>query len=292
MIRPALAALAALGALMAAPANASEPGTAAAEEPGGEIVVEGQTEKEVREFLWRAIAPVSGRKVARRDAPVCFAFDNVDASLEAALRARIAENLTAIGSELAAPGCTPNATVAFPRSAQAFVEWLKDKQPQVFGSLYGAELKRLVRTPRVAYSWHRLPEKADQIERQRNNSVAFIRADETAGGLAAEMGTPAISHSFTVIEAGAIEGLTITQLADYITVQSLVMLEPEMRGAVPASSILGLFGEKGANPAAPEEMSQVDRVLLGVLYRKGRGAFTPNAIRAEVVRELAKGAGE
>ncbi len=67
------------------------------------------------------------------------------------------------------------------------MNWLRDKQPQVFGSLYSAELRPFVRTPRVAYSWHYLPEKADQLERQRNNSVAFIRADETAGGLAAEV---------------------------------------------------------------------------------------------------------
>jgi hypothetical protein len=33
-------------------------------------------------------------------------------------------------------------------------------------------------------------------------------------------------------------------------------------------------------------------VMLGVLYRKGRGDFTPGAIRAEVARELSKGARE
>jgi hypothetical protein len=289
MIRPAILPIAALAMSLAGPASAAE---TTAEEPAGEIIVEGQTERQVREFLWRAITPVSGRKVARRDEPVCFVFDNIDAGLEAALRARIAENLAAVGSELAAPGCTPNATVAFPRSAPAFVKWLQNKQPQVFGSLYGAELRRFVRTQRVAYAWHHLPEKADQLERQRSNSVAFIRADESAGGLAAQAGTPAISHSFTVIEAGAIEGLTINQLADYITVQSLVMLEPEMRDEVPASSILRLFDKKGADPEAPDEMSQVDRVMLGVLYRKGRGDFTPGAIRAEVARELSKGARE
>jgi hypothetical protein len=283
MIRPAILSLA---ALLSAPATAET-----AEEPG-EIIVEGQAEKQVREFLWGALTPVSGRKVARRDEPLCIVFDNIDAGLEAALRTRIAENLAAIGSELAVPGCTPNATVAFPRSAPAFVQWLEETQPQVFGSLYGAEQRRFARTPRVAYTWHYLPEKADQIERQRNNSVAFFRADETAGGLAGQIGTPAIARSFTVIESSAIDGLTTTQLADYVTLQAMVMLEPEMRESPPSSSILSLFGQTGANTQAPEELSKVDRVLLGVIYRKGRGSFTPSAIRAEVARELAKGTGE
>ncbi|AUX69043.1 hypothetical protein CHX26_05595 [Porphyrobacter sp. HT-58-2] len=290
MIRPALFSLAALLASAGA-AHASTAAEAEAEAPEelGEIIVEGQTEKEVREFLWRAITPVSGRKVARRDGPVCMVFDDINAELEAALRARIAETLAAIGNELAAPGCTPNATVAFPRGAPAFVRWLEDEQPKVFGSLYGAELRRFTRTPRVAYNWHYLPEKADQIERQRNNSVAFFRADENAGGLAGQIGTPAIARSFTVIDASAIDGLTVNQLADYITMQAMVMLEPEVRDEVPASSILRLFDQQGSNPAAAEELSQVDRVMLGVIYRKGRGSFTPSAIRAEVARELAKG---
>jgi hypothetical protein len=292
MIRPALLSLAALFAPLSALSSAeTQVAESVAEDPAsqGEIIVEGQTEKQVREFLWRTLAPMSGRKVARRDEAVCLGFDNIDASLEGALRSRIAENLAAIGSELAAPGCSVNATVAFPRSAPAFIKWLQNERPTVFESLYRAEQRRLVRTPRAAYTWHYLPEKADQLERQRNNSVAFFRADETAGGLAGQMGTPAISHSFTVIEAGAIEGLTINQVADYITMQALVMFEPGVREEVPASSILRLFDEKGANPAAPEKMSQIDRAILGVLYRPGRGSFSPNAIRAEVARELAKG---
>ena len=289
MIRFALLPLAALIASAGVPAGAAA-ASGPEEDPQetGEIIVEGQTERQVREFLWRTITPVSGRRVAKREEAVCLGFDNIDAELEGLLRARIAENLAAIGSALVEPGCTVNAMVAFPRSASAFVKWLQGKQPQVFNSLYGAELRRFLRTPRVAYTWHYLPEKADRIERQRNNSVAFFRVDENAGGLSGQTGTPAISHSFTVIEAAAIEGLTINQLADYITVQSLVMLEPDMREEIPASSILRLFDEKGANPQAPEQMSQVDRVLLGVLYRPGRASYTPSAIRAEVARELAR----
>lgn len=65
MIRPALASLAAMLAPLPALADT-------AEEPNGAIIVEGQTAQQVREFLRRAITPVSGRKVARRDAPVCF----------------------------------------------------------------------------------------------------------------------------------------------------------------------------------------------------------------------------
>jgi hypothetical protein len=73
----------------------------------GEIIVQGTTEKEIRNFVWRAITPMSGRKIAVRSDPVCMSFDNIDKTLEAALRQRIAENLATVGRELAGPGCKP-----------------------------------------------------------------------------------------------------------------------------------------------------------------------------------------
>ncbi len=65
--------------------------------PTGEIIVEGTTEKEIRGFVWRSVTSMSGRKIAVRSAPVCLGFDNITAELEEQLRARIAENLSAVG---------------------------------------------------------------------------------------------------------------------------------------------------------------------------------------------------
>lgn len=264
----------------------------------GEIIVEGTTEKEIRNFVWRSITSMSGRKIAIRAEPMCISFDNIDAELERQLRQRIAENLATIGTRLEDPGCTVNTAVAFPRDAHAFVNWLWKKKPQVFGALYSPERRRHIRPQRMAYNWHYVAGKGDMRETQRAGGTlddVWQRTLFFTGGVSSaesrivqQLGTDAISHSFTVIQASALEGITPTQLADYITMHALVTFEPGVRAEVPQGSILRLFDENGANELAAEEMSAVDRVVLSTLYRSGRSYFSAGLIRDEIARTATK----
>lgn len=274
---------------------------------GGEIIVQGTTEKEIRDFVWRSMTSMSrscrfsnicGRTVPVRSAPVCLGFDNINAELESQLRQRIAENLSAVGTELAPSGCQVNAAVAFPRDAHAFMRWLNSNKRQVFGAMYEPERRRHVRPRRMAYNWHYVPEKAMMRENQRSggeladlwvqSQILFNALGNAATTLSRELRTDTISHSFTVIQASAIDGISPTQLADYITMHALVMFEPGVRDEVPQGSILRLFDDKGANVAAAEEMSTVDRVVLSTLYRSGRSFFNAGLIRAEIARAAMK----
>jgi hypothetical protein len=283
--------------------------------PTGEIIVEGIREKDIRNFVWRGVTEMSGGKIAVRDETLCLSFDSIDETLEAALRERIAANLATVGRRLEEPGCYPNAFVAFPSDAHAYMSWLNDNRRYYFASMYEPERRRHVRPRRVAYNWHYVPEKAMMREFQRGGGfnpggsaglgygVGFQRfllgsqwsrmgyndrgseyLQSIASPRVAQLETIGISHSFTVIEAGAVEGLSSTQLADYITMHALVMFEPGMREEVPQGSILRLFDERGANPAAAEEMSAVDRVVLSTLYREGHSRFNAGLIRNEITR--------
>lgn len=120
--------------------------------PTGEIIVQGTTEKEIRNFVWRSITAMSGRKIAVRSAPVCIVFDNITAEFEEQLRQRIAENLAAIGTELAQPGCKVNAAVTFPRDAHAFMRWLNSNKRHMFGAMYEPERRRHALQRRLAYN--------------------------------------------------------------------------------------------------------------------------------------------
>jgi hypothetical protein len=274
----------------------------------GEIIVQGTTEKEIRNFVWRSITPMSRscrtamrctRTVAVRSAPVCLSFDNISNELEGQLRQRIAENLSAIGTELAQPGCQVNAAVTFPRDANAFMRWLNSNKRQIFGAMYEPERRRHALQRRLAYNWHYVPEKAAMRDYQRAGGqltdswvlqqILLNALGSTVIPLSRQLGTDTISHSFTVIEASAIDGVSPTQLADYITMHALVMFEPGVREEIPAGSILRLFADKGANPEAAEEMSAVDRVVLSTIYRRGRNFFDAGLIRAEVARTAMQG---
>ncbi|HSF11684.1 MAG TPA: hypothetical protein VLA50_01820, partial [Erythrobacter sp.] len=81
-------------ALVLAPAAALmaqdiAPATAPVEETvGNEIVVEGYTEKEVREFLWRSLTE-TGEVVTKRASSVCIGIDNAAEELATPIRAHI-----------------------------------------------------------------------------------------------------------------------------------------------------------------------------------------------------------
>jgi hypothetical protein len=287
----------------------------------GEIIVQGTTEKDIRNFVWRGVTEMTGGKIAVRDETLCLSFDSIDETLEAALRERIAANLATVGRTLEEPGCHPNAFVAFPSDAHAYMGWLNDNRRYYFDSMYEPERRRHVRPRRVAYNWHYVPDKAIMRGMQRGgagfnpsgsadfaygvgygryllgsqwNRMGFNdRGSEylqsIISPLVAQLETIRISHSFTVIEAGAVEGLSSTQLADYITMHALVMFEPGVPKEVPPGSILRLFDERGANPAAAEEMSAVDRVVLSTLYREGHSRFNAGLIRNEITRTAKRG---
>lgn len=269
----------------------------------GEIIVQGYTQEDVREFLYGAIVE-SSDTIARRDRPICLGIDNVPAELVDLLTRRIAANLAPIGLKLAEPGCRINTAVVFHRDAHGFVQWLDRKQPAAFGALYKPEKRRIIGPARAAYNWHYIGRDARQAEANRQ-AVPFVGS--RGGGLFAPNGggfdglkasrvvvgapTTYSDVSFTVIDLDAIDGLTIEQIGDYLTMQMLVEFKPGFPPDTPGDSILTLFGDRGANPDAPPEMSPLDRAVLAELY-SGQQNRSAGWIRAAIARRTIAGLDE
>lgn len=285
-------------ALVPAPslmAQDSAPETPSADEATSEIIVEGYTEKEVRDFLWRSVIP-TGRVIAKRTGPVCVGIDNVPAALSQPLKARIESNLETLGIERDKPGCKVNAVIAFDRDAHGFVNALSRYEGgAAFQALYLPEMRRLIKPVRPAYNWHYMNlEMLEQflgtgqpLTRQgASNGRGFqgVSFDGLAGSRLAVYATPAeISKTFSVVDIDTIDGITIEQLGDYLTMHMLVEFRPDAKGWVPADSILNLFTPSGANPDAPPEMSALDRIIVREMY-KTRGNYGNGAIRNSIAR--------
>lgn len=259
----------------------------------GEIVVKGYTEKEVRDFLWRALE-TDGRVMTRRTDPICVGIDNAPSALAEAIKARIEANLTAFDIPLGEPGCKANAVVVFHSRAHAFVNMLeKQGSGAAFWSMYLPQKRRLIKPVRQAYAWHFLPEKARRLDASRNQPAAGRQPGEVAiqqpagfepGGRILSNQQPSISsHSFAVIDTDAIDGLTIEQVGDWLTMRMLVDVRPETGERVPADSILNLFTPTGSNPDAPAGLSRLDRALLTQLYGR-RWDYRVGAVRASAAR--------
>lgn len=280
-------------ASLSAQENPSEPPAAQADE--NEIIVEGYTEKEVRTFLWRSMIP-TGRVVAKRNGSVCVGIDNVPTELSAPLKARIERNLDAVGVARDAPGCKVNAVIVFDRDAHRFVNILsRYKGGAAFGALYLPETRRLIKPVRPVYNWHYLNLRpipqflgTDQplVRQGAINGRGFQATgfDAGAGSRLSVYADPAeISKTFSVVDIDTLDGITIEQLGDYLTMQMLVEFRPDAKGWIPADSILNLFTPSGANPDAPPEMSALDRIILREMY-KTRGNYGNGAIRNSIAR--------
>jgi hypothetical protein len=259
-----------------------------------EIIVEGYTEKEVRNFLWRAVIE-TGNVMAKRDAAVCVGIDNAPDALSGPLRQRIEGNLKSLDIEIGAPGCKANALIVFDRDAHRFVNWLADQNAGVaFVSLYLPERRRLIKPVRPVYNWHvtdlgprqQLLGRGQALTQQgAEGGRGFQGAEFDPGGRILAQFTPAeTSLTFSVVDYDAIEGLTIEQLGDYLTMQMLVEFRPDMHGSVPRDSILNLFNDKGSDPDAAPEMSALDRVILSEIYGN-RQNFGAGAVRASIARK-------
>lgn len=290
-------------ALMLFPASASiaqDSASAVADPPtdtaesSGEIIVEGYTEKQVRNFLWRAVIE-TGNVIAKRTDPICVGIDNAPAELAEPVKARIEANLDAFKIERAEPGCRANAIVVFDRNAHGFVNWLDKQNAGVaFGALFLPEKRRLIKPERPVYSWHVIKGAATNqflgspqplSQQGASGSVGFQGAGFEPGGRLASSSLPADSQmTFSVVDTDAIDGITIEQLGDYLTMQMLVEFKPDLGEAVPPDSILNLFTPTGTDPDAAPEMSALDRTILNEIYG-GRGSFRPGAVRASIARK-------
>ncbi len=272
-------------------AQDSAPAAPPTDEITNEIIVEGYTEKEVRNFLWRALID-TGNVLAKRKDPVCIGIDNAPGNLATPLRARIEANLDSLDIPRGEPGCTVNAVIVFDKDAHGFVNWLaKQDAGIVYASLYLPERKRLIKPVRPAYNWHFL--KAGQQQRLlgpgqsltqqgASGGRGFQAAEFDPGGrILADTFPAETGKTFSVVDYDAIDGITIEQLGDYLTMQMLVELHPGTGSSVPADSILRLFTETGSNPEAPPEMSALDRTILSEIYG-GRGNYRVGAVRTSI----------
>lgn len=260
---------------------------------GNEIIVEGYTEKQVRNFLWRSIIE-TGSVIAKRSGAICVGIDNAPDVLAQPLRERIETNLRSLDIETLPQGCRANSIIVFDRNAHGFVKWLeKQNAGAAFRALYLPEKRRLINPVRPVYNWHVIKGAENSqflgagqpISRQGAANTSFQGAGFNPGGRILASALPADSRmTFSVVDYDAIDGITIEQLGDYLTMQMLVEFRPDMHGSVPPDSILNLFNATGSDPDAAPQMSALDRTILSEIY-SARSSFRPGAVRASIARK-------
>lgn len=214
-----------------------------------------------------ALARGAEEPLPRFEDPICPGVAGLDTEAAELMVGRIRQNAEALGRKMAeAEGCRPNLIVDFVANGHAFVQLMDRDESYAFDEMEPADRKALLeeRGPVHVVSRVATHTRDGTPVYSERNLVNVPQASMWMAHSKIYTGTQRnIVHALVLIDRAATRGLTLDQLADYVTMRALVY-NPPAAGTTGADSILNLF----AAPAArrPATLTGYDRALLGALY--------------------------
>jgi hypothetical protein len=176
---------------------------------------------------------------------------------------RIRYNAHQLGVRIQDDGCTPNLLVVFSTDSQASMQDLVDSNPWVFSHVREPEQRRML-APGPVHVF-------TQIEPRTRDGMPIGQArDLTAPPVSHQAMAHSILYTSTrrdivgatiIFDRDEIGGMTVGQLADYVTMRGLAQTQPPTDIAM--NSILSLFNPTGPYP---EGLTDFDRAYLRALY--------------------------
>ncbi len=251
-------------------------GTAHAQTPDaqpGDIVVQGQAEQSLRGLLEDILATARDDQLARFNTPICPQALGMRASYRLAIEKRIRENVRKIGLKTAKPGCRGNLIAIVSEEPPDLIAYFNRKVPGLFDALRKAERADLEQSQGPVWAWqavtttdsHGLP---PRIDNKWDAKATRIGANTRQTFLA----------SFVILDVDEIDGLTLQQLADFITIRSLAKVRESAATRHDRPTILTLFSDKAEGRTPAPELAAADLSMLRALYA------TPAALSAKEQR--------
>lgn len=271
-----------LAAFSAVPSQGAKPADAP-------IIVTGDRlpEKEQVRKLSRAITPYVSRDEAmpRFADPVCFITAGLPRSYLLEIANRLAIDAKEAGIALAGEKCRPNVAVLFVDNGAVELEQYRKVYPRLFGSMDAASVRAVIAQEGPAHAWW-----VSQRVSSDGRPMTISSLPGGASGLATVRVSTAsmlvlptrqdVQFAVITIDRSALNGLSLTQIADYAAMRTL-------GGARPApgtgnATILGLF-DGDATP--PPELSAFDRAYLKTVY-EGQGNLKSGTRMNHIVRNI------
>jgi hypothetical protein len=296
-------ALLAVAAVAGQPSNSDPPvsqplnGAASAELP--QITIEAQrqeTERRVHDFVSRVALVSHYESLARWNTPICPMVVGLPRNYGEFVLTRISDVAASAGAPLAPRNCQVNLVVLVTSNpTESLKAWLARVDHRNFTGDHSIQIKRFLDTQRVIRVWYN--EQAGGA-----NGSALTPGQPTPGspcpGLKSSAGAPVncladdtrlertavwgISSVIEVVDADAIRGLQIGQVADYIAMVGLAEFNLDADvGAAP--TILRLFKVPGE--AKPSSLSDWDKAYLEALYRVGQTSMLQTGL---IIQSMAR----
>lgn len=198
--------------------------------------------------------------------PLCPGVMGMKDAGAAVLIDRIRAHARALDVPLAGDdGCNPNLVVVIADGGQLSMAALQQKSPHLFASLTPAERRELTEDTGPVHAWN-LTEMRTRDGMQMGGKQGLVKPPVVSMWMAhSKIYIPVrtdIIASFILLDRAAVQGKTLMQLADYVTMRGLAQTRPP-EAATAMDTILTLFDGEEPHPAA---MTHFDSAYLAALY--------------------------
>ena len=253
------------------------------------IVVTGDkaSRNSVRDFV-RDLTPLRSGGLGRFEDDVCPIVHGLAPQQNEAVAARIRLVARTAGIDVARPKCSPNVVLIVASGKKTVLTELRRRHIDYFGDVSGNRIRQLINSPEPVLAWQidGRPMNADGRELPQNAGRYENHTTARASRLAIT-DRPQFMASVVVVEFDALEGLSIRQLADYVTLRALTGADPaRLRGTVPPTILRAFDTPFGGD--VPITLTEWDYAFLRGYYDARRN-LNPVAQRGIITKSVADG---
>lgn len=258
------------------------------------IIVTGT--KPTRETLHKfvdALTIDTDGQIARFEQPVCPASFGLPESYNRVIEQRLRDDAAQIGLRVGDARCQPNVVIIVASAPDELVSALQRERPELFFGLEFGEVQQILKEKGRVRAWQVVePRGSDGRPLERVSYLQYgdtvIYLGEGAWVNRGPVGSriqgsvrPDLVSTFIVIDQDAVDGLTLTQIADYAAMRGLARTRftPELH----RRSILGVV-DGADEDRSIEQLTAWDLAYLRALYR------TSNTVSAQMQQSSIAGA--
>jgi len=202
---------------------------------------------------------------------------------------RIRRNAEQVGLKTAPLGdCQPNILVIFVRNGQGAIKELRNRQGHIFKDIPLAELQEMAADSGPVHAWVNTIVRSRQGDALQGDNSADLTRIPTLN-VAQSQSHIFLAHriditnSVIMIDIPAIDGMSVVQLADYVTMRAFARTKP-ISGDPAASTILNLF-DPDPSAARPRALTDFDLAYLRAIY-EGVDSLNAASKLASINRKL------
>jgi hypothetical protein len=258
------------------PPGPSEPGTASVSRPqaddrdseGNVLVIGTRDMGEAASDFVRQITVETADQIAKFSDDICPASFGLPAAYNVVIVERMRQVAQATGVGTARAGCRPNVVIITADDTGELVTRLHDERADMFRGLELADIRRVMRSDQPIRVWQMVETRgADGRPTQWIELVPGRTVRALTGvmpSMTQESTRQDLAMSVVVFDVDAIEGMTLTQIADYAAMRSFARTGT---GRVPyRRSILTLFDDSAAEGVGVDALTPWDAAYLRALY--------------------------